>query len=248
VTGIIDHKVQKTAWHHVRHTYLVDVGNTIDVPMMDVSKLYENCILDPPYPRIRYFEIEIDEQKNNGNRLVLFQNIFPVEAEREPDWLFLQFRIRRGSWTITRRIHFPTDTGEAQWLYTDDFNILFLSSGGRHDLEMLVSLITGKLNAIARSFDAGNPVPSEFENQLSCRNAIDSIFSEGVDRAFQDAVVYQDYGLIEADKLQKNAVPPSRFEIAGHHGRAAIAAEKAAGLHVDINDIEDLRDLSWLSN
>ena len=214
---------------------------------MDVSKLYENCILDPPYPRIRYFEIEIDEQKNNGNRLVLFQNIFPVHAEREPDWRFLQFRIRRGNWTITQRIHFPTDTGEAQWLYTDDFNILFLSSGGRHDLEMLVSLITGKLNTIARSFEAGNPIPSEFENQLSCRNAIDSIFSEGVDRAFKDAAVYQDFGLIEADKLQKKAVP-LRSEITGYHGRAAITAEKAAGLHVDISEIEDLRDLSWLSN
>jgi len=45
----------------VRHTYLVDVGTTIDVPLMDVSKLYENCILDPPYPKIRYFEVEIDE-------------------------------------------------------------------------------------------------------------------------------------------------------------------------------------------
>ena len=248
MTGIVDHKTQRTAWHHVRHTYLVDVGSVIDAPLMDVSKLYENCILDPPYPRIRYFEIEIDEQKNNGNRLVLFQNIFPVKAEREPDLRFLRFRIRRGSWIVTQRIHFPTDTGEAQWLYTDDFNILFLSSGGRHDLEMLVSLITGKLNAIARSFDAGNPIPSEFENQLSCRSAIDTIFSEGVDRAFQDAAVYQDYGLIEADKLQKNSVRPLESQITGHHGRAKINAEKAAGLHVDISEIEDLRDLSWLSN
>lgn len=61
MTGVVDHRSKRTSWHRVRHTYLVDVGTTIDVPLMDVSKLYENCILDPPYPKIRYFEVEIDE-------------------------------------------------------------------------------------------------------------------------------------------------------------------------------------------
>jgi hypothetical protein len=248
VTGIVDHQTRRTAWRDVRHTYLVDVGNSIDVPLMEVSKLYENCILDPPYPKIRYFEIEIDEQRQGGNRIVLFQNIFPVQAKKNPDWQFLRIMIRRGSWIIMERIHFPTDTGEAQWIYTDDFNLLFLSSGGRHDLEMLVHLITGKLNAIAQSCSSGNRIPSEFENQLSCRSAIDSLFSDGVDQAFQDAVIYQDYGLIEPDKLQKNSRSPLEDEIVSRHGRAKVSAEKAAGLHVDLNEIEDLRDLSWLSN
>ena len=248
MTGIVYHKTQRVSWHHVRHTYIVDVGITIDVPLMEVSKLYENVILDPPYPKIRYFEVEIDEQRQGMNKSALFQNIFPVNAKKKPDWHFLRFRIKRGSWTITERVHFPTDTGEAQWLYTDDFNILFLSSGGRHDLNMLVNLITGKLNVIAQSFHAGKPIPSEFENQLACRNAIDSLFSEGVDGAFRDAVIYQDYGLIEPDKLQKNSALPSETEISSYHGRAKVSLEKVAGLHVDINEIEDLRDLSWLSN
>jgi hypothetical protein len=236
------------SWHHVRHTYLVDIGITIDVPLMEVSKLYENVILDPPYPKIRFFEVEIDEQRNGTSKTALFQNIFPVNAQKKPDWYFLRFRIRSGSWSITERVHFPTDTGEAQWLYTDDFNILFLSSGGRHDLNMLVNLITGKLNVIAQSFNAGKPVPSEFENQLACRNAIDTMFSEGVEGAFRDAVIYQDYGLIEPDKLQKDSSTLSGAEISSYHGRITVSPEKAAGLHVDINEIEDLRDLSWLSN
>ena len=248
MTGIVYHKIRRTGWHQIRHTYLVDVGTIIDVPLMDVSKVYENCILDPPYPKIRYFEIEIDEQRQGKNKTALFQNIFPVQAKRKPDWHFLKFLIRRGSWIITERIHFSTDTGEAQWVYTDDFNILFLSSGGRHDLDMLVNLITGKLNAIAQSCSSGNRIPSEFENQLSCRSAIDAMFSEGVDRAFSDAVIYQDYGLIEPDKLQKNSALPSETEISSYHGRAKVSLEKVAGLHVDINEIEDLRDLSWLSN
>lgn len=248
MTGIVFHKTQRTGWHQVRHTYLIDVGSVIDIPLMDVSKLYENCILEPPYPKIRYFEIEIDEQRQGNNKTALFQNIFPVQAKRNPDWHFLKFRIKRGSWIITERIHFSTDTGEAQWLYTDDFNILYLSSGGRHDLEMLTSLITGKLNAIAQSFNNGDPLPSEFENQLSCRRAIDTMFSEGVDEAFREAVIYQDYGLIVTNEHEKDLPLPSAARISGHHGIAKISPEKAAELHVDINDIEDLRDLSWLSN
>jgi hypothetical protein len=248
MTGIVYHKIRRTGWRRKHHTYLVDVGNAIEVPLMEVSKLFENCILDPPYPKIRYFEIEIDEQREGQNKTALFQNIFPVHAKRKPDWYFLIFRIKRGSWTITDRIHFPTDTGEAQWLYTDDFNLLFLSAGGRHDLDMLVNLITGKLNVIAQSFVAGDPIPSEFDNQISCRNAIDTLFSEGVDRAFRDSVIYQDYGLIESDKLQKDSQLPSGAEICSHHGRARVSPERVAELHVDINEIEDLRELSWLSN
>jgi hypothetical protein len=248
MTGIVYHRAKRTAWSRVRHTYLVDVGGSIDVPLMDVSKLYENCILDPPYPKIQYFEIEIDELREGGRKAALFQNIFPVHAEKKPDWHFLRFRIRPGRWTILERIHFPTDTGEAQWLYTDDFNILFLSSGGRHDLEMLTSLITAKLNAIAQSIRDGNRIPSEFENQIACREAIGTMFSEGVEGAFREAAVYQDYGVIVTNPLEKDLPLPTAAGISTYHGRARVSPEKAAGLHVDINDIEDLRDLSWLSN
>lgn len=248
VTGIVYHKTKRTAWRRVRHTYLVDVGTLIDVPLMDVSKLYENCILDPPYPKIRYFEIEIDEQREGGRKTALFQNIFPVHAQKAPDWQFLRFRIKRGNWTIMERIHFPTDTGEAQWLYTDDFNILYLSSGGRHDLEMLANLITAKLGAIAQSIRKGSRIPSEFENQIACREAIGTMFSEGVDGAFREAAVYQDYGVIVANPQEKDLPLPSAAGISTHHGRARVSPERFAGLHVDLNDIEDLRDLSWLSN
>jgi len=112
-------------------------------------------------------------------KIALFQNIFPG-AKRKPDWRFLKFRIKRRSWTITGRFHFPADTGEARWLYTDDFTILFLSSAGRHDPDMLTNLVTAKLNAIVQSFTTGNRIRSEFGNQLSCRSAFDTLFCEGL--------------------------------------------------------------------
>jgi hypothetical protein len=248
MTGVVFHKIQRTAWHQVRHTYLVDVGTAIEVPLIEVSELFENCILAPPYPRTRYFEIEIDEVREGAKKITLFQNIFPVRAKRKPDWRFLKFRIKRGSWTITERLYFPTDTGETQWLYTDDFNILFLSSAGRYDPDMLTTLVTAKLTAIVQSFTTSNRIRSEFENQLSCRSAFDTLFCEGVDGAFRDAVIYQDYGLLVSEEIKTGIASAYGAGICSHHGRATVSGEKVAELHVDINEIEDLRDLSWLSN
>lgn len=246
MTRIVYHKTRRISWQQVRHTYLVDVGTAIEIPLMDISKLYENCILEPPYPKIRYFEFEIEEQRDGKTKTALFLNIVPVKAKQKPDWHILVFRIRRGSWTVTERIHFPTETGEAQWLYTDDFNILFLSSGGRYNLDMLTTIITGKLNSIALSYNSGNRILSEFEEQLACRTAIKTLFSEGMDAAFRGAAVYQDYGLTASGKLPEDSVLPSGAEISSHHGRAKVVPQNAPDMRVDINEIEDLNDLSWL--
>jgi hypothetical protein len=238
--------MRQIAWHHLRHTYLVDVGTLIDVPLMQVSKQYGTCILDPPYPKIRYFEIEIDELREGNNKSVSFQNIFPVRVKRKPGWHFLKCRIWSDSWTVAERIHFLTENIEVQWLYTDDFNMLFLSSGGRHNLGMLINLITCRINTIAQSFDAGNPIPSEFENQIQCRTAFSTLFREGIDGAFRDAAVYQDFGLIECDNLRKGPASLSGAGSCRCQGMAGISTGNFADLHIDINEIADLRDLSWL--
>jgi len=246
MTDLLSHTIRRTDWHHVRHTFLVDVGTAIDIPLMEVSALYESCVLNPPCPKTRYFEIEIDEKREGKTKTALFHTIFPVQATRKPDWRFLIFRIKHGSWTITERIHFPTAIGDIQWLCTDDLNILFLSLGGRHDPGMLITLITGKLDAIAKSFNAGTILPSEFENQLMCRTTFNTIFSEGTDGAFRDSPVYQDYGLIESRNTLTDSAPLSTREICSHHGWGNVSAEMAASLYADINEIEELRNLSWL--
>jgi len=248
MTDLLSHKIRRTDWHQVRHTFLVDIGTTIDIPLMEVSNLYETSILNPPCPKTRYFEIEIDEKWEGRTKTAVFHTIFPVHAKRKPDWRFLVFRIKHGSWTITERIHFPIDIGEIQWLYTDDFNILFLSSGGRHDLDMLVNLITDKLDAIAKSFNAGTIIPSEFENQLQCRTTFTTLFREGVDGAFRNSAVYQDYGLITPKKITTDNTSLDGTEICSHHDRCIFSEEMMAGLHINISEIDELRDLSWLSN
>jgi hypothetical protein len=249
MTGIVYHKSRRVNWHISRHTYLVDVGSEIVVPQMEVSDLYEDQMLDPPFPETRFFEIEIEEVRKTGTRIFAFQNIYPVHAKKKPDWHILKFRIRRGSWSITERIQARTPQGISQWIYTDDFNILFLSSGGRHDPEMLLSLITGKLDCIAQSICAGTRIPSEFENQLSCRTAFSSIFSDGIDGAFREAVIYRDHAqaLLTGD-LDAASPRTAASEICSHHGRAQVSNTKVAEVHVDLDQIDEMKDLSWLND
>jgi hypothetical protein len=248
VNGIVYHKTHRIGWRHSRHTYLVDAGSEIEIQQLVVSNLYENFPLDPPFPATRFFEIEIEEVRKGINKTFIFQNIWPVRAKRKPDWHILKFRIRRGSWMITERIRSMTNDGETQWLYTDDFNILFISSGGRHDGAMLTSLIIAKLNAIVQSIRSGARIPSEFENQQSCRQAFGTIFSDGVDGAFRDTGVYRQHASAITAELDPKNREADASVICSTHGRMAVTKQQAADLGVDISQIEDLQDLSWLND
>jgi hypothetical protein len=249
VNGIVFHKNHRIGWHHSRHTYLVDVGSDIEIRELEISDLFEDRLLDPPHPSTRYFEIEIDEIPSGGTRSFVFKNIWPVRARRKPDWHILKFRIRRGSWTITERIRSESKTSETQWIYSDDFNMLFISSGGRHDGAMLASLIVEKLHLIAQSIRSGTPVLSEFENQQSCRSAFGEIFADGVDGAFRDTGVYRQHASAISAELAAGHHPPSATPgIDKNHGRLVVSNPQAADLAVDINQIEELQDLSWLND
>ena len=248
MTGVVFHKTMRTSWRQRCHSYLIDVGTGIEIQQIEVTDdLFENRTLVPPFPVTRYFEVEIDESRRNGKKIAVFKSIVPVIAHRKPDWHILKFRIRRGGWTITERLQKKTPMGEVQWIYTDDFNILFLSSGGRHDTDMLVSLITGKLNTITRSILDGSRIPSEFENQLSCRNAFDTMFADGVDGAFRDAVLYREHASAISGELGKNGPQAARSEICSNHGHVVVGAAEAAALNVDLTQIDELNDLSWLN-
>ena len=233
-------------WNHSRHLYLVDLGNKIEIQQLVVSDLYEDTLLDPPFPETRFFEIVIDEERKNGQKVFVFNNICPVHAKRKPDWQILKFRIKRGSWIITEKIQSRTADGEIQWLYTNDFALLFVSSGGRHDLEMLMNLMTGKLDAIVQSIGTGLRIPSQFENQQVYRHAFNEIFTGGVDGAFHDTVLYHDH----AQGFPADAPSPGTQSLStagtGTSNRLSVSSKQAADLSVDLDQIEDLQDLSWL--
>jgi hypothetical protein len=246
VAGILYQKNRRIERNHSRHSYLVDIRDRIEIQLMVAYPLFEDQLLDPPFPETRFFEIEIDEVQTNGQKHYEFQNIVPVLAKQTPDWCLLRFRIKRGSWVVTERFHTTTPDGDTQWLYTDDFNILFLSSGGRHDHEMLKTLILSKLDAIAESILSGTRILSEFENQRVCRDAIGTMFSKEEDGTFCNAVVYQSHSQSRSLITHGNDPLPSAADISSKHGKGAVVLQEAGRLNLD--QIEELNDLSWLSD
>lgn len=248
MTMVVHHKSRRTGWHRKRHVYLVDTGHAIEVPQVGISDLFEDYLLDPPFCSTRYFEVEIEESGTNSTRTGAFMGIVPVIAHRKPDWNILRFRIRRGSWHITERLQKRTAHGEIQWVYADDFNLLFISSGGRYDAAALMGLITAKLDAIVQSIRSGSRIPSEFENQLSCKAALGELFADGVDKAFSRTVLYHDHTAgFGTASIMGEGQQPSGAGICARHDKAVVPAGQAAGIHVDITRIDDLNDLSWLN-
>jgi hypothetical protein len=243
VTGIVYHTSRRTGWKQSRHSFLVDIGSRIEIRLVPSSPSAVPCF-DHTLIATRFFEIEIDEIRTWGKKKYVFQNIHPVHARRRPDLQLLKFRLRQGRWMITGRI--PSDAHEHQWIYADDFNILFLSSGGRHDLDTLVSLITARLDAIVQSFRSGTRIISQFESQEACRDAFGTMFCEGIDGAFHDTVLYRDHA------AALSGVQPAKAydgkEICSNHGTLTAGIRQGADLSIDLNQIGELKDLSWLDD
>jgi len=194
MTHIVEHKSFRYTWELVRHTYLVDSESDIEIRQVEISPSHENRLLDPPYPLTPFFEIEIDQIQKNGKTVFSLRNICPVQIDRKPDSNFLNSLVKIGSPRLIRRFQSQDGETETRWLYTDDFFLISLSSGDRHDLSMLLSLILGKLNMIVVSIQSGRRILSELENQQTYRAAMSSMFSDGVDGAFRDVPVYQQHG------------------------------------------------------
>lgn len=194
MTHIVEHKSFRYTWELVRHTYLVDSESEIEIRQVEISPSHENRLFDPPYPLTPFFEIEIDQIQKSGKTVFSLRNICPVQVNQNPDRNLLNSLIKIGSPRVTRRFQSQDGETETRWLYTDDFFLISLSSGDRHDLSMLLSLILGKLNMIAVSIQSGRRIPSELENQQTYRAAMSTMFSEGLDGAFRDVPVYQQHG------------------------------------------------------
>jgi len=245
LTTIVYHTRSLTGWKRSRHSILVDIGEPIAIRLFPIPPGEDGGDHGHPGEETRFFEIEIDQTLENGRRAYSFQNIYPVHAKRRLDWHLLNLRIRRGGWTITGRIPAVQADGNPQWAYTDDFNILFLSTGGKHDLEGLIGLITVRLDTIARSLRSGSSILSPAENQRAYREAFGSLFGKGIDAAFQSTALYREYIPVNAGGNHgggaRTAGPGKDTSGAGD-----VPAGHDADLNVDIGRIEELNDLSWL--
>jgi len=175
MTEIIYHEYQHTDRNHTDHSYLIDVGEEIEIQqIMEYRwKVFDSVILKPPHPQTRDFERIIKEYRANGTSTIDDLHVYPVIARKKPDIRFFRFRIRHGDWQIVERIYKKEKTTEIQWIYTDDFH-LFAITHAHENPEELVAQIVEKIHEIAGSIRTGYRIYSHMENQRMRRDAFDA--------------------------------------------------------------------------
>jgi hypothetical protein len=176
MTHIIYHEYEKLDKKHIHHSYLIDVGDEIEIQqVMEYKwKVFDSVVLKPPHPKTRFFELIVRELVESDHSLIDDMQVYPVSAKRKPDLTFLGFRIKRGDWTITEKIYKKENTTEIQWIYTDDFH-LFAITHATDPLDIMIEQIVAKIDEIANSIRNGYRINSHMENQQMRREAFDSV-------------------------------------------------------------------------
>jgi len=181
---VIWHESMLTGSHHIDHTYLIDVGEAIEIQQVDETKgkVSEPSLLPPPHPRTWYFELVIREFSDGNVSLIDDLQLYPVMVIRKPDLTFLGYRIRRGALKIAERIYKKTDTVEIQWIYSDDFH-LFAILYAKDTLGQMVDRVLLKLDEIATSIKRGSRVPSHLEETQKLNGEFEVVREKSQTRA-----------------------------------------------------------------
>jgi len=262
VAEIIRHVYHKEGKTHIHHSYLVDVGYEIEIQQVLEYKwkVFDSLVLSPPHPKTRFFEIALQEYRNDGISSVEDLEVCPVMAEKKPDLKFLGFVLRKGPWQITEWIHKKANNTETVWIYTDDFHI-FAITHAQDSPEAMVSQVTTKIEEIARSIKNGYRVYSHMENQQKRREAFDAAVEgeSGITINKTAILKHPEYQLI----AQLNGDESGRMQEAILQDLIALGAtmdmcggKNPSGLKTvipgdrditpEMTRIAELEDLSWL--
>jgi hypothetical protein len=262
MTEVVYHEFQKRGRNQVDHSYLIDVGDVIDIQqVMEYKwKVFDSIILKPPHPRTRFFELVINEQLQEGSSMIEDLQVYPVLVTRKPDIKILGFVLKHGDWIITERIYKKASTTEIQWIYSDDFH-LFAITHAQDNPERMVEQIIHKIDEIATSVKSGYRVYSHMENQRMRREAFDAVMESqsGITINKTAILKHPEFQLIaelgEGDRrkmqdeiLQDLVALGATLDTFG--GSNKITAKLNIPEKTDINKqmahIEELQDLGWL--
>jgi len=262
MTEIVFQKSRKSDRNHTVHSYLIDIGEEIDIQqVMEYKwKVFDSVILKPPHPRTRYFELVINEYFHEGSSIIDDLQVYPVLVTKKPDLRILGFLLKRGRWIITERIYKKANTTEIQWIYSDDFH-LFAITHSQDNLERMVEQIVAKIDEIATSVKTGYRVYSHMENQRMRREAFDAVMENqsGITINKTAILKHPEFQLIaelgEGDRrrmqdeiLQDLVALGATLDTFG--GSNKIVAKINIPEKTDINEqlahIEELQDLGWL--
>lgn len=169
-TAVIYHESRQSGLRHIDHSFLIDTGEEIDIRQVTENKLYvtESYLLEPPYPKTRYFEVLIREYYDDGLSQVDHLQIYPVLVTKNPKSTASGSPLQQETHQITKRIYEKTSTTEVQWVYSHDFQIYAII----HDedtLHQMVDWVLGKLDEIVTSAKSGTFVslPGEEREEVS---------------------------------------------------------------------------------
>ena len=178
-TMVVYHESQQSGLNHIEHSYLLDVGEEIDIQQVaeDKVKVTDRVILPPPYLRTQYFELVIREYKEKGVSLVDDLQIYPVLVLKKPDKTLRRFVLQRGTTHISERIYTKTSTTEVEWIYSHDFH-LFAIIHTEDTLDQMVDRILGKLDEITISVQGGIHISSHAEDRQILKEAFDAVIIE----------------------------------------------------------------------
>ena len=262
MTEIVYHEYQKSGRNQIDHSYLVDIGEEIDIQqVMEYKwKVYDSVILKPPHPRTRYFELVINERIHDGVPMIDDLQVYPVLVTKSPDLRILGFLLKRGDWHITERIYKKANTTEIQWIYSDDFH-LFAITHAQDNSERMVEQIVAKIDEIATSVKSGYRVYSHMENQRMRREAFDAVMESqsGITINKTAILKHPEFQLIaelgEGDRrkmqdeiLQDLVALGATLDTFGGSNRiiAKLNISEKTDINEQITHIEELQDLGWL--
>ena len=164
---------------HIDHSYLMDTGEEIDIQQVAENKLYvtESYLLEPPYPKTRYFEVLIREYYDDGLSQVDHLQIYPVLVTKNKKRTVSGPARQYDTHQITKRIYQKTNTTEIQWIYSHDFQIYAII----HDedtLNQMVNWVLGKLDEIVISAKSGIHISLPEEDGEAVGDVTDTVMQK----------------------------------------------------------------------
>jgi hypothetical protein len=262
MTDIIYHEYQKSGRNHINHSYLIDVGEEIDVQLVVEYKwnVFDSVILNPPHPKSRYFELVITEYFHQGSSIIDDLLVYPVLVTKKTDFQMLGFVLKRGDWIITERIYKKADTTEIQWIYSDDFH-LFAITHAQDNLEHMVEQIVAKIDEIATSIKTGDRIYSHLENQRMRGESFNAVMDSRGEISINKTSILPDPEIqlnaelrvgdcrkMEDEILRDLVVCEASVDTFGGSNKILtnITIPEKTDINKQMAHIEELQDLSWL--
>ena len=209
-TVVVYHESERSfGTNHVSHSYLMDVAEEIDIHQRVEHKLKatDSHLLNPPYPKTRYFELIIREYNEGPLSRVDDLQIYPVLVTTKSDTSSPGTSLPRDSILITERIYKETSTEEIQWIYSHDFHILAFVHA-EDTLDQMVDRILGILDEIVIATKTGTIFCASAGDRQVLKAAFDAVVEQHHGTAVRPEIPPEQSVAQQRDKTRRPVILP----------------------------------------